>query len=215
MPPPSPPSPSRRWWPALCGWALLPSLGCQPTPVAEPAPAQASPRAAGAALGAPAMGAPPARGGAALEPAPVAVYSPFAVRIEGGFWIGTISFKDVGLRLAEEDARALVHETLAEAVAERLSARHAARLDFDPLVADPRWHTMCAGRHLYVDVWQASHPPRFGYSLWSGCGADDRLAWEEFPLPAALTERNALGAAVQLAERVVGHIDPCPSTVCG
>jgi hypothetical protein len=190
---------------AICVLTLLGMAGCHreapaPVPIMEPAMTAAPP------IGSKTPDLTP------LKP----VYSPFAVRIEGGFWIGTISFKDVGLGLGDPALRAQVHEALAEAVAARLSDRHDARMQFDPTVADPLWHTSCAGQHLYVDVWQASHPDRLGYSLWSGCGADDRLAWEELPLTEGpVTGSNLVPAAVRLADRVVAQIDPCPATVCG
>jgi hypothetical protein len=186
--------PARRALTTLA-WTLLAGWGCRPPPPSAAAPSAAAPAEA------------------AADPGRAAVYSPFAVQVAGSFWIDTITFKDVGLRLQDAGSQALVYEAFAAALALALVA-HEAQAAFEPTVADPRWHTMCAGRHLYVDVWQSEAPRRLGYSLWSGCGADDRLAWVEVPL-ATPVGADPLAAAMLLAAEVTARIDPCPSVVCG
>lgn len=142
-------------------------------------------------------------------------YSPFAVILADGGPFHALTLKDVGLRLAPADA-ALIDEALAEALAARLAA-HGARAVHDPTVADPAWHTQCADAHRYVDVWRGSAPPRLGFSVWAGCGSDDRLAWRELPLPneAALTGPGALAAVEALADALVDTLVPPPAPCPG
>ncbi len=153
---------------------------------------------------------------AAAAPAPSATYSPFAVILDAADAPAhAITFKDVGLRLAPAQA-AVVHEALAEAVAARLQA-HAARAVHDPTVADPAWHTQCASAHRYVDVWRSDAPARVGFSIWAGCGSDDRLAWAERPLagPTALDGPDMLSAVEDVAAAIATAIAPCPHAPCG
>ncbi|MCA9687736.1 MAG: hypothetical protein KC457_36595, partial [Myxococcales bacterium] len=70
------------------------------------------------------------------------------------------------------------------------------------------------GAHRYVDLWRSANPPRVGFSLWAGCGADDKLAWRELPLASedALAGPEALAAVEALADALVDALGAkaCP-----
>ncbi|MCB9634522.1 MAG: hypothetical protein H6721_20555 [Sandaracinus sp.] len=117
--------------------------------------------------------------GVVIPPAPESpdpVYSPFLLRLDEGSPFGLISFKDVGMSLAD-DERVFVYESLAEGLAIALREHDAplsSTVHHDHAIADPGNHTHCEGRHIYVDLW--SEAEGWGYSLWSGCGEDDQFA---------------------------------------
>lgn len=113
-------------------------------------------------------------------------YSPFAIRLDGHHAFDVVTFKDVGHPLS--DPHLHVDELMAEAFAIALRQSHSGLLTevvHEPALLDPRSHVFCDRRHLYVDFWQAATGSRWGYSLWSGCGEDDRFAWQEIDAPAA------------------------------
>jgi hypothetical protein len=116
-------------------------------------------------------------------------YSPFVVDIDAShdaIPFHLISFKDVGLSLPDDAARQVAYESLAESLSLELgdlssdlgapmsgSVRHDQRLTL------PSAHLACDGGHVYVDVWRSAPGGPYGYSLWSGCGEDDRFAYNE------------------------------------
>lgn len=114
-----------------------------------------------------------------------------------------ISFKDVGLGLSLTDG-ALTYEALAQALAIELDSHAhlewAAWSDYEAGVADPDAHTFCGQRHIYVDVWKGDEPPRWGFSLWSGCGEDSQFAWEEVASTAPPSVDNVDGVAGVIAD---------------
>lgn len=147
----------------------------------------------------PTMGAP---GSAAAPAAPTHRYSPFAIRLDGHRHFDVVTFKDVSQRLP--DPALQTDELMAEAFSIALRRTHPAVMTevvFEPDLLDPSNHVFCDRRHLYVDFWKS--PPaagqRWGYSLWSGCGEDDRFAWQEIAGPAAYDLAEQI-------ERVVDHI---------
>ena len=139
----------------------------------------------------------PAREAAQAPEPEVAVppsYSPFVLDLQvseaAQVPFHLISFKDVGMSLPDDAARQMAYESLAEALSLELghlsmetpsgvasglvsSVRH------DLQITDPDMHLACEGGHLYVDVWQSSDEGPYGYSLWSGCGEDDRFAYND------------------------------------
>lgn len=136
--------------------------------------------------------------------APAHRYSPFAIRLDGHRYFDVVTFKDVSQTLP--DPALMTDELMAEGFALALRRTHPAVMTdvvHEPALLDPGSHVFCDRRHLYVDFWQspaaAADGPRWGYSLWSGCGEDDRFAWQEINGPAAY------GLAEQV-ERVVDHI---------
>lgn len=168
------------------GLAALALFGCTPSdpPAAPPAATAAPPAAIEAA-------------------APTHRYSPFAIRLDGHRSFEVVTFKDVSQPLP--DPALQTDELVAEAFAIALRATHPAVLTevvHEPDLLDPDNHVFCDRRHLYVDFWRtprADAEVLWGYSLWSGCGEDDRFAWQELDGPAAY------GLAEQV-ERVVDHI---------
>lgn len=119
------------------------------------------------------------------EPNQTFHYSPFVVEVSGSDDFDAISFKDVGILRMDYTPADPKLETLAEAVAYEMSVAHPGlelAVKYDPKMADPANHKACAGRHVYVDVWQTAHQ-HYGYSLWSGCGEDDNFAWEQLSTP--------------------------------
>lgn len=112
-------------------------------------------------------------------------YSPFVVQLpKGSAPFDMISFKDVGVSGDQQEAEAL-YETLAESLSLELASWPEAPLSsqvvYSEEITDPNNHKSCGSRHIYVDVWSTSAPPRWGYSLWSGCDEESRFAWREVP----------------------------------
>ena len=69
---------------------------------------------------------------------------------------------------------------MAESLALALKASHPTLLIevvHVPEFMDPNNHLFCADRHLYVDFWGLRKSQDWGYSLWAGCGKDDRFEW--------------------------------------
>ncbi|MBW2461405.1 MAG: hypothetical protein JRH11_07145 [Deltaproteobacteria bacterium] len=111
-------------------------------------------------------------------------YSPFVVEVVGaGLPFEHITFKDVGMSVAPDD-QDFIYETIAQSLSAALGDEQGmsleARVLYSEDAADPAHHRACAARHVYVDVWHSAESPKWGYSLWSGCGEDDQFAWREF-----------------------------------
>lgn len=142
-------------------------------------------------------------------------YSPFAVKVEGPYWADIISFKDVGLKATREADRDLWLEAVADGLAEAMEAPVTSEKVFDAELAKPEAHTHCEGRHIYVDVWRSSSPERLGFSLWKGCGAEDRFLWEEVP-GATLGAQGLEGvdAAAKLGAHIGRALARCPEARC-
>ena len=109
-------------------------------------------------------------------------YSPFVLRVSNGDPFRVVSFKDVGMKLDDDDAM-LMYETIAESLSLELGAAKSlgmnAQVAYDESNLDPKNHLACGSDQLYVDLWRSEGPARWGYSLWSGCGEDDNFAWKE------------------------------------
>ncbi len=120
-----------------------------------------------------------------------------------------ITFKDVGMSIPPDD-RAFVYETIAESLSARLSEDAGMSLDVQVLysdaAADPAHHRACAANHVYVDLWHDAAGPKWGYSLWSGCGEDAQFAWRERtargPDPAITVEPLTRDIVADLAHAV-------------
>jgi hypothetical protein len=142
--------------------ALLPVLvgvGCKDPPAAPAAPATAS--------------------------APRFHYFPFRIELDGDHAFRRVTFKDVGMGRKDPSPGDPLLEAIAESLSAELTQARAygeASVAHDPALADPRSHLACEAHNLYVDVWCAG-PKRWGYSLWSGCGPDDRFEWREVEIP--------------------------------
>ena len=115
-----------------------------------------------------------------MVPKPNADYSPFVLRLSGHTTFSTISFKNVttGVSASQVD-----FELMAESLAMALRQSHPhilVEVVYAPEFLNPTNHLFCAERHLYVDFWGLQTGQVWGYSLWSGCGEDDRFAWRQF-----------------------------------
>lgn len=143
-------------------WVVLSGVACT-GPTEDPAPPVSS---------------------AAAEAEPT--YSPFVLRMsrEGRLPFGEISFKDVGMSVDPAE-RVFVYESVASSVAAALASSPTAPMSsevvYSEAAADPASHLACGSRHIYVDVWAPQGTERWGYSLWSGCGEEDRFALREVP----------------------------------
>lgn len=116
--------------------------------------------------------------------APRHAYSPYLIRVKSDDMpFDVISFKDVGLN-AGDDAP-LTYETIAESLALQMSVEPtlSSEVVYSKDILDPANHKTCGSRHIYVDVWSTQDPQQWGYSLWSGCGEEDRFAWHQLPRP--------------------------------
>jgi hypothetical protein len=154
------------------------------------------------APGAPSAPVVPQAAGDAPSDGPL--YSPFVVEVEASPF-DVISFKDVGMSLPAPD-RSLAYESLAEGLALELRERQS-RVRYEEDIRDPANHVACAGRHIYVDLW--SNAERLGYSLWSGCGEDDRFDWRE------LERQPTIEADVdELSRAIATSLDTAIETGC-
>lgn len=157
------------------------------------------------------------RPGTSTLPRPTHRYSPFAIRLDGHDAFDVVTFKDVSQTLP--DPALHVDELMAEAFAIALRNSHPGLLTevvHEPKLLDPGSHVFCDQRHLYVDFWQSGAPSRWGYSLWSGCGEEDRFAWQEIDAPGAAelavqVERvvDAISRRLQLADGAGCHRRDC------
>ncbi len=157
--------------------------------------------------------APEAPGAAPLSAAPAipaapetpdAIYSPFVVRVENAPF-AEISFKDVGMSLPEEE-RALVYESLAEGLSLELSALQST-VDHEPAIADPARHLACESEHIYVDLWREGQG--WGYSLWSGCGEDDKFGQHR-----VVAEGEGLASLDPLTDHIASRLRDAVRTGC-
>lgn len=111
-------------------------------------------------------------------------YSPYLVRVKADHMpFDVISFKDVGLDVGDDTS--LTYETIAESLALQMSVEPtlSSEVVYSKDILDPANHKTCGSRHIYVDVWSTQEPQQWGYSLWSGCGEEDRFAWHQLPRP--------------------------------
>lgn len=137
-------------------------------------------------------------------------YSPFVVEVSGqGVLFEQITFKDVGMSVAPED-RAFVYETIAESLSSQLAEEAGMSLDVQVVysedTADPAFHRACGANQVYVDLWHDASSPKWGYSLWSGCGEEAQFAWRELGTsgadPATTIEPLTRDIAANLAHAV-------------
>lgn len=163
--------------------------------------------------------------GDSLQPAPASDtaapapnYSPFVLDLHtaapGALPFHVVSFKDVGMSLPDDAARQHAYETLAEALSleiagltTELGAPMTSSVRHDHHVTDPAAHLACEGGHLYVDVWRSGADGPYGYSLWSGCGEDDRFAYNESVGPDSGVASSAMDPlAEEIAESLEGAL---------
>ncbi len=134
-------------------------------------------------------------------------YSPFVLDVDADVPFAIISFKDVGMSLPSTD-QAFVYESLAESLASELDGREImSRVRHVPEILDPNNHVACEGEHIYVDLWKSSSSAgdRFGYSLWSGCGEDDRFAFQD---------ERVLATVDALAQDIASSLSNAVETRC-
>lgn len=109
--------------------------------------------------------------------APSVAYSPFTVEVEGHGAFDVVTFKHVGAQSLPEPS--FHFEAVAEALAMSLERRDLeTAVVYDAKLTHHDAHYACSIDRLYVDFWPVSGG--WGYSLWSGCGEDDRFEWQEF-----------------------------------
>ena len=110
-------------------------------------------------------------------------HSPFALRVNGHPSFDSVSFKNVshGQRVDQH-----TFELMAQSVALALKTTHPnvlVEVVHSPTLANPDNHLFCDQRHLYVDFWGTEGSQSWGYSLWAGCGHNDRFEWRQLTLP--------------------------------
>ncbi len=170
-----------------CAVALMVAAAC--TPTKPKVPGVDTPGAKKSAVADPASGAvvkaprkKTVQKKAAAEKKHSHAYSPFVLGVSNGDPFRVVSFKDVGMKLADDDAM-LMYETIAESLSLELGAAKglgmSAQVAYDESNLDPKNHLACGSDQLYVDLWRSEGPARWGFSLWSGCGEDDNFAWKE------------------------------------
>lgn len=139
-------------------------------------------------------------------------YSPFALQMrQAGLPFSIISFKDVGMSIPEED-RAFVYESIAQGLAAALdhpTAPMSSEVQHLAAIADPNNHLHCESRHIYVDLWREA--AGWGYSLWSGCGADDEFAHRAVSAP---TDHGAIASYEPLTRDIADRLRDAVRTGC-
>lgn len=147
--------------------------------------------------------------------APSVHYSPFLLRVSGAAPFRIVSFKDVGITSATRALRPLLYEAIAHSLAHQLNSDPSRALssdvDYSEEIADPANHTHCESEHIYVDIWQSQQPPRWGYSLWSGCGEDEQFAWEELAAPAG---DDLIGKVEPLTRQIASSLREAVDSGC-
>jgi hypothetical protein len=140
-------------------------------------------------------------------------YSPYLVDVHGAADFDLISFKDVGLNLEDPEAYELLADALAMSLADHPAMSVDASLLHDARYIDAAYHVACGESHIYVDVWRADGPARWGYSLWSGCGEDSQFAWEELAMTIPIEPDVAL-AIQPLTDAIASSIGEAVATGC-
>ncbi len=139
------------------------------------------------------------------EPSP---YMSQTVQVDASHWFRHVTFKDVGLSVGPTE-RGRWMRTVTRLLAATLDPRLQARAVVEARVADPSWHRVCQGHHVYVDVWRSRDPDRVGFSLWRGCGEGDQFAWQEVPVT------GTWAASAPSVARAIGHaLRVCDAVTC-
>lgn len=139
------------------------------------------------------------------EPSP---YMSHTVEVDAAHWFQHVTFKDVGLAAGPADRDGWMRN-VTRVLARTLDAGLHARARVEPSVADPEWHRACHGQHVYVDVWRSAGPDRVGFSLWRGCGDDDRFAWQEVPAS------DGWAASAPVVAKAIAHaLRVCDAVTC-
>lgn len=143
-------------------------------------------------------------------------YSPFVLKVKSRSSVfQKISFKDVGIQGVDDTNREGVYETIAESLSmslnENMSLAMPASVVYDQEITDPANHLACGSDHLYVDVWQSDNPPRWGYSLWSGCGDDDNFVWKEISREKS---RASTEQVKPLTDSIISELEKAKSRGC-
>lgn len=143
-------------------------------------------------------------------------YSPFVLKVKSSSSVfQKISFKDVGIQGVDDASREGVYETIAESLSmslnENMSLSMPASVVYDEEITDPANHLACGSDHLYVDVWQSNDPPRWGYSLWSGCGDDDNFVWKEISREGS---RASTEQVKPLTDSIISELEKAKSRGC-
>ena len=150
-------------------------------------------------------------------------YSPFVLDVHGpqSLPFHVISFKDVGV--STDDDRSALYESIAESLANELMTVHPnASIDMsmmsevrhDDAITDPASHVACEGGHIYVDVWRAGGEGDYGYSLWSGCGEDDRFAYNDHVAPGANGGGDLIASVEPLTRDIADALRSAVQTRC-
>jgi hypothetical protein len=128
-------------------------------------------------------------------------YSPFVLKVSGESRFDTISFKDVGVKPRAGEDHERFYEVMAESLSLELSTEApgalSAEVQYSEEITDPKNHKSCGSKHIYVDVWSTEAPPRWGYSLWSGCEEESQFVWRELPRASGEDPSTEVGALTQ------------------
>lgn len=143
-------------------------------------------------------------------------YSPFAIQVDGLFPFDVVTVQDVGLHLAEGLDHGL-YEAISQALSITLGSSEflevTANVSYVEDIADPSRHEFCDSDHLYVALWHGTHPDKWGFSLWSGCGELDEFAWHEFESDIDSGE-IPFDSIERLASEIVSAVENAARTQC-
>ncbi len=143
-------------------------------------------------------------------------YSPFAIRVEGSFPFDVVTVQDVGLHLTDGLDQGL-YEAISQAISIALDGNEffevRANMFYVEDVSNPTHHEFCDSDHLYVALWHGTHPDKWGFSLWSGCGELDEFAWREFEAALGVSE-IPFDSIETLAAEIVSAVETAARTQC-
>jgi hypothetical protein len=126
-----------------------------------------------------------------------------------------ISFKDVGMSVPKEH-RQFVYESIAESLALQLSSDDrlpmSSQVRYSRKITKPEHHRHCEAKHIYVDLWHNASSEHWGYSLWSGCGAEDRFAWKKVSAPKG--NKDAVASIEPLARDIASSLRQAVQNEC-
>lgn len=145
-------------------------------------------------------------------------YSPFVVDISSEKMVfNTISFKDV-TQGDVSPQRDTTMETLADslgmAIGEDPSFKASCEMRYDEEITKPSNHKACGQNHLYIDVWEEGD--NYGYSMWSGCSAEDEFAHSSVALPKSEDPNKRVAPLVSAIRKklVTAHSTKCFLKTC-
>ena len=144
-------------------------------------------------------------------------YSPFAVELESETF-DVVSFKDVGIGRSNPRPNDPILEAISQSFLYEVRAHDKVGYDgevvYDKTLLDPSNHLHCEKDHLYVDVWRAEGPDRWGYSMWSGCSQAGQFEWKEIELDGDPDKKSLVEEVTPLGRSIADSLAKASEDNC-